>query len=34
MTFSLIIGIPTGIIAAVRVNQWWDSQRGRSQPDS
>jgi ABC-type dipeptide/oligopeptide/nickel transport system permease component len=25
MTFSLIIGIPTGIIAAVRVNQWWDS---------
>jgi ABC-type dipeptide/oligopeptide/nickel transport system permease component len=25
MTFSLIVGIPTGIIAAVRVNQWWDS---------
>jgi ABC-type dipeptide/oligopeptide/nickel transport system permease component len=25
MAFSLIIGIPTGIIAAVRVNQWWDS---------
>jgi len=25
MTFSLLIGIPTGIIAAVRVNQWWDS---------
>ena len=25
MTFSLIIGIPTGIIAAVRVNGWWDS---------
>src|SRR5512132_2559422 len=25
MIFSLIIGIPTGIIAAVRVNQWWDS---------
>jgi ABC-type dipeptide/oligopeptide/nickel transport system permease component len=25
MVFSLIIGIPTGIIAAVRVNQWWDS---------
>ncbi len=25
MSFSLIIGIPTGIIAAVRVNQWWDS---------
>src|SRR5216684_358062 len=25
MAFSLLIGIPTGIIAAVRVNQWWDS---------
>ena len=25
MAFSLIIGIPTGIIAAVRVNGWWDS---------
>jgi ABC-type dipeptide/oligopeptide/nickel transport system permease component len=25
MIFSLVIGIPTGIIAAVRVNQWWDS---------
>src|SRR2546427_6536678 len=25
MSFSLIVGIPTGIIAAVRVNQWWDS---------
>jgi peptide/nickel transport system permease protein len=25
MTFSLLIGIPTGIIAAVRVNGWWDS---------
>jgi peptide/nickel transport system permease protein len=25
MTFSLVIGIPTGIIAAVRVNRWWDS---------
>src|SRR5262245_57390878 len=25
MTFSLLIGIPTGIIAAVRVNSWWDS---------
>src|SRR6476660_840531 len=25
MTFSLLIGIPTGIIAAVRVNRWWDS---------
>jgi peptide/nickel transport system permease protein len=24
MAFSLVIGIPTGIIAAVRVNQWWD----------
>jgi peptide/nickel transport system permease protein len=24
MAFSLLIGIPTGIIAAVRVNQWWD----------
>jgi peptide/nickel transport system permease protein len=25
MAFSLIIGIPTGIVAAVRVNGWWDS---------
>ena len=25
MGFSLLIGIPTGIIAAVRVNGWWDS---------
>src|SRR6267142_1591359 len=25
MAFSLLLGIPTGIIAAVRVNQWWDS---------
>lgn len=25
MTFSLLIGIPSGILAAVRVNQWWDS---------
>ncbi len=25
MVFSLIVGIPTGIIAAVRVNGWWDS---------
>lgn len=25
MAFSLIIGIPSGILAAVRVNQWWDS---------
>lgn len=25
MVFSLLIGIPTGIIAAVRVNSWWDS---------
>ena len=25
MSFSLILGIPTGIIAAVRVNKWWDS---------
>ena len=25
MTFSLLIGIPTGVIAAVRVNGWWDS---------
>jgi len=25
MFFSLVIGIPTGIIAAVRVNGWWDS---------
>src|SRR5882762_7123310 len=25
MTFSLVIGIPTGGVAAVRVNGWWDS---------
>jgi peptide/nickel transport system permease protein len=25
MVFSLVIGIPTGILAAVRVNGWWDS---------
>ena len=25
MAFSLVIGIPTGVIAAVRVNRWWDS---------
>jgi len=25
MALSLVIGIPTGIIAAVRVNSWWDS---------
>jgi peptide/nickel transport system permease protein len=25
MVFSLLVGIPSGIIAAVRVNQWWDS---------
>jgi peptide/nickel transport system permease protein len=25
MAFSLLIGIPSGIIAAVRVNSWWDS---------
>ncbi|PYM16768.1 MAG: hypothetical protein DMD81_11635, partial [Candidatus Rokuibacteriota bacterium] len=25
MAFSLLIGIPTGVIAAVRVNGWWDS---------
>lgn len=25
MVFSLLIGIPTGIIAAMRVNSWWDS---------
>src|SRR5258706_11308855 len=25
MAFSLVIGIPTGIIAAVRGNRWWDS---------
>jgi peptide/nickel transport system permease protein len=24
MVFSLVVGIPTGIIAAVRVNGWWD----------
>jgi peptide/nickel transport system permease protein len=24
MSFSLLIGIPTGILAAVRVNSWWD----------
>jgi peptide/nickel transport system permease protein len=25
MAFSLLVGIPSGIVAAVRVNQWWDS---------
>ncbi|OLA97045.1 MAG: hypothetical protein AUH20_02095 [Candidatus Rokubacteria bacterium 13_2_20CM_69_15_2] len=25
MVFSLVVGIPTGIVAAVRVNRWWDS---------
>jgi peptide/nickel transport system permease protein len=25
MIFSLVIGIPSGILAAVRVNGWWDS---------
>ncbi|HEY2992825.1 MAG TPA: ABC transporter permease [Methylomirabilota bacterium] len=25
MAFSLVIGIPSGILAAVRVNSWWDS---------
>jgi peptide/nickel transport system permease protein len=25
MSFSLIIGIPSGILASVRVNSWWDS---------
>ncbi|HEX7787857.1 MAG TPA: ABC transporter permease, partial [Methylomirabilota bacterium] len=25
MAFSLILGIPTGILAAVRVGGWWDS---------
>ncbi len=25
MAFSLLIGIPTGIMAAVRVGRWWDS---------
>jgi len=25
MTFSLVIGIPSGILAAVRLNGWWDS---------
>jgi len=25
MAFSLLIGIPSGIVAAVRVNSWWDS---------
>src|SRR5438309_6958166 len=25
MVFSLVIGLPTGIVAAVRVNTWWDS---------
>jgi peptide/nickel transport system permease protein len=24
MSFSLLIGIPTGVLAAVRVNRWWD----------
>src|SRR5438128_8698322 len=40
MSFSLIVGIPTAIIAAVRGNQWWDSagkivaRLGRSMPSS
>jgi len=25
MAFSLLVGIPSGILAAVRVNQWWDN---------
>jgi ABC-type dipeptide/oligopeptide/nickel transport system permease component len=25
MAFSLLIGIPSGVLAAVRVNTWWDS---------
>src|SRR2546426_7658259 len=25
MVFSLVIGLPTGIVAAVRVNGWWGS---------
>jgi peptide/nickel transport system permease protein len=25
MVFSLLVGIPSGILAAVRVNSWWDS---------
>ena len=25
MIFSLLVGIPSGILAAVRVNQFWDS---------
>jgi peptide/nickel transport system permease protein len=25
MSFSLLIGIPSGILASVRVNTWWDS---------
>jgi peptide/nickel transport system permease protein len=25
MAFSLLVGIPSGILAAVRVNKWWDS---------
>jgi peptide/nickel transport system permease protein len=25
MSFSLLIGIPSGIMASVRVNSWWDS---------
>ncbi len=25
MSFSLLVGIPSGILAAVRVNKWWDS---------
>jgi ABC-type dipeptide/oligopeptide/nickel transport system permease component len=25
MAFSLVIGIPSGILAAVRLNSWWDS---------
>src|SRR5919106_6105108 len=24
MAFSLLVGIPSGILAAVRVNRWWD----------
>jgi peptide/nickel transport system permease protein len=25
MAFSLVLGIPSGVLAAVRVNRWWDS---------
>jgi ABC-type dipeptide/oligopeptide/nickel transport system permease component len=25
MTFSLLVGIPSGILAALRINGWWDS---------